>query len=496
MLVRMYIVIVIHFLLTCWWEMWIFTGSRIESLLTWGTIKSVTFAVIAGFWYILFTGFSDKKSHWRRIMLYSLPYALLLLIWFSFKVYGNYTVSSDEERILNAVKNYNIFPEHFLYPTGLFTAISMQLIPSIYGPIIGHILFQSFVCGYCIEKLKSKWIYGVFLLYPVIINGWMFHRMQTYGLFYLILFVKCYADYQTGKYVGKYNFIVITLLCSILSFWRREGLYLFLTGIIILVTTYRIKKEYWARSFLVYAIIAFWVFIPEISHDIGKNSSRGESGLAYVVAFTQMERMGLDVDKYPEQKEILEETFDLSMVNKINRILGTKANDDAYLAWDVKGVTESFKEIEFPKEIFDGRKYITLRKHSSEVSEDFCNAVKCLIIHEPIIFLQSRLSMFHSASMNGNHSKGWYSWVKAIFWNLYLPLLCIICSLWRNLRTNGILTPLVWLDMGLILHTVITMLVSPCGYFKYYYHVYLIGWTIFFIWLSDFIKKWRGVHNA
>lgn len=489
-----------HFFLTCWWENWIFTGNWWDSFFSWLTVKCCTLFVIACFWQMIFRAYFDKYGRCRRILLYSLPYACLLFSFFFFQVIfkmnGAYMPTGDQLRIFTAVQSYNLFPEHFLYPTGLFTAIGMQLIPTYFGAVIWHIIFQSLVCGYCVDKLKTKWMYVLFLLLPVLMNGVMFHRMQTYGLLYLILFVKCYADYKVKKDWTIKDFISISVICAILSFWRREGFYLIFVGFIILATTYRFHKACLWKKLLIYGIIFGIVLLPEIYHDAGKDSANGESKLVYAIAFTQMDRMGLDESKYPEQMAAIEQHFNMPLVKGINSILGTRANGDAYLAWGVKGLVESFPDLDFPNEIFDGRKYAALKHNVNEVDDEFIKSVVYIIIHEPLIFIQSRLSIFHTASMNGNMSNGWYYWAKAFFWNLYLPLLFISISLIQNIRKYHLSSPLVWLEVGLLIHTIITMFVSPCGYFKYYYHVYLIGWAIFFIWLAKFLKERRIMRES
>lgn len=92
-----YGVVIVHFLLTFWWELWIFTGNPYENIMSYLVIKGGTLAVIATFWHLFFVSIAEKNSSARKIMLYTLPYALLLIVQFFRHTHGvNYFFTPDE----------------------------------------------------------------------------------------------------------------------------------------------------------------------------------------------------------------------------------------------------------------------------------------------------------------------------------------------------------------------------------------------------------------
>ena len=502
----LYAVIILHFLLTFLWESWIFTGIPIESVLSYMMIKCCTLAVIAGFWKLIFTSIMKKNSLARRILLYGFPYALLLLLVFVYRIPSSY-FSSDEEAIFSQALEFDLFARHFMYPTGLVTAVGLQLFPSISGPAIFHILLQAFVCGYCIARLDNKWLYLLFLFFPCLTYSYSIHRMQSYGLLYGWLFVKCYTDYKENELFSLKNFIIVTGICAVLSFWRREGVYMLALMPFILCGTYHMSWNFAKKYILLAYVLAAMIIAPEFIHDNMLSTAESvepEADVTYVAFFTQMKRLGLDMEKYPEWKEKTVAFMDMEMLDKLNDTLGSRMNRDMYLNWDVLQFAnyckDNFPDMTIPEELFDGRSMVAIRDNLTDKdSQAFRQVVKTLVVNEPLIFIKTRLSVFHYASVDNiflSNRQGFAYWRRAIFTNLYFPLLCIvlagIIAVWKKKWQS----PLLVFTGGILLHTLITTLAAPCGYFKYYYHVYMIGWIIFFIWLADFIRKRKGVHNV
>lgn len=285
----------------------------------------------------------------------------------------------DELNIYNQVMYYNIYPYHFTYITGVVYALSYMLIPCQMGVVVVKIIFQALVCGYCVCRFvdcmgkRGVIIYLLFFLSPVVENSIQVHRMHFYGLLFLLMTVKLLFDYKTCEKEtvrsGKELFLLMVFL-SILSIWRKEGVYLIIMAPVLLCIVYGMRSP---RDILLVFISSMAVFaavyFPE---KMSADKFTQESGHTYNSWIVNMCREGLDKNKYPNEMEAIDKYISLDAIDYINEQLGDENYEDEYIAWK-KG-------------------YVGIRDHVSE--EDYLSytdAVKTLIFREPWIFIKTRI---------------------------------------------------------------------------------------------------------
>lgn len=472
--------IFLHWAGTFFTDKRIFAADSKSHLITYIFLKITLLIVVSFFWKFLYDAVAYNEGQERKIIGYSLPYLIFLLILF-FRSYPM-QLYSDELNIFNKVTEYQIFPYHFTYFTGSYFALCFMLIPVPMGPVLIKLLVQAFVCGYVVNRTKCRAAYLIFLLPPVIEFSTAIHRMQLYGLIYLLLAVKITFDYIEKKELNKRRLFIICILCGILAIWRKEGIYLVISAPTLIVSVYRIKDyRRIIKAAFCYYLILLLLAAPEIySYQKGKFSV--EASHSYNSFFVHMCRLGLDKNKYSEQMEKIDKVLSLDAVDYINRELGDENYKDEYIAW---------------REGYIGIK----DDYTLDQYHDYISSIQYLILHEPVLFLKTRLGSWNFTARNGvgvykiGFDTVWQAF-KTVAANLYIPFFIIAGTMvYTGIKRK-------WsffiLAGGIIVHTFITVLLSPAAYFKYYYHMYLIGyfWLFLIIWRYFYLKMNRKERNT
>ena len=220
-----YIIALLHSFLTFYTDPLVFRGNRTENIILYIFLKIILFITLCLFWYFILR----KNQKTEKIFLYSIPYFLILLTKF-FTAHNMHLVG-DELNIFNWVVNFNIYPAHFTYLTGIVYAVSLMILPFQLGTVVVKIFLQSILCGYCIYKFKdyykTNWSYLIYLLFlipTVMDNGVLIHRMQFYGLLYLFIIVKLVFDYKINQKFDLKQLLLLMLGFAILAIWRKEGI--------------------------------------------------------------------------------------------------------------------------------------------------------------------------------------------------------------------------------------------------------------------------------
>ena len=461
---------VFHTFLTLYSDLKFFNASTImEHLSTIIFLKIILFLLLLVIWNTWFE-FMNKNEKIINIFGYSLPYGAFLLVYMFLR--HSMQLVNDELNIYNQVINYNIHPYHFTYITGIVYALSYLLIPCQMGVVIVKIMFQSLICGYCVYRVvdyagkKGMMIYFLFLLYPTMTFGIQVHRMQFYSMIFLLLMVKLLLDNK--KYNGgltmqlKRVLFFMMILFSILSIWRKEGVYLVIMAPILLCIAYGIHSRKDIRWICISFLLIFAViYFPE---KIGKNRFTQESGHTYNSWFVNMCREGLDKNKYPDEMKMIDKYLSLEAVDYINEQLGDENYADEYIAWK-KG-------------------YVGIRSNvSREDYENYTKAVRRIVLKEPWIFIKTRIGLWKYMSPH-------YGIIKNIMSDLNIPLLAVIvAAIYGLAKKNWLL----FLMSGMTLaHGLVTLIFAPAAYTKYYFQLYLFGWFLLIwavIYLSDILMQ-------
>lgn len=435
-------------------------------------LKAVLYVVLFCFWYGITTLITGSNRQIRHITAYAIPCFLLLLIYV-FR-YHSMQLAGDEYNIYTEAVQYNLFPYHFTYFTGALYAISFMIFPFPMGAVLVKLIVQSLVCGYCVDRFvtyfgkKGMLIYLVFVLSAVLENGILAHRMQFYALLYLWIIVKLTFDFLEKKIAGRSELLLCMLCFAVLGMWRKEGIYLLLGAPILICLAYNIKhlKKVLSVS-LCYLLVFALLYCPELV--FGKEF-RYESYHTSMTWFVHMSRKGLDHEKYPQEIAEIDRFLSVDTVNRLNEHLGDENYRDNYSAW------------------MEG--YVGFRENATD--EDLAvmeKAVARLVFQEPFVFLKTRVGiwLFGAGTIDFSSLR---AFLMSAGKNLNIPLIALIAVCFYGLIKRE------WLPFftaGMLLaNLVLTTLLSPAAYFKYYYHQFIIGWmyiVFFVLLLSAFMNR-------
>lgn len=466
----------IHWILTFFTDGMIFRESGWEHLGAYILLKLVLLAVLLVFWYGMDQIVVKKNKFWRMVVIYALPYLAILIVYV---LLGNPLVlAGDEKSIFNAVTGYDIYPGHFTYITGLTYGVSLMIFPFSTGVFWMKLVLQSLACGYCIQKAnnlfksyRGVFLYVIFLLPGILQNTIRIHRMQFYGVLYLVLVVKLLADYYENKEKKMQQLIPLMIAFDVLAIWRKEGIYLFVLAPVLICLAYHIKEKKSVRKTIgVFAAVAVLVYLPQM---FAGEAFTTESSHTYNQWFVNMCRNGLDQSKYPQQLKDIDKILSIDAVNRINEELGDENYMEEYIAWygDYVGVTP---ENEFTPEEYD----------------EYAKAIQYIIIHEPLVFIKTCFGMWNY-SANAFDLYSLRGLVRAVLKGLYLPFLMMIFTFFVSIRKKNWL--LMWIALGILAHCGVTLVFAPAAYFKYYYQMYMVGNYFVVMFILEKCKRWGKV---
>ena len=481
---KKYITIVLialgYWLFSFFLERKIFVVSNIKNrIFTYIMIKALVFIVLVLFLCLLYNfiqGFKNRNSTFY-IFLYSIPFIIIVaVLW---RIFGKYPFHGDENNIFQAAIKYSNMSGFFNYSTTYFYMISLQLIPFQWAVVIFKIILSGLVIGYIIYRLQVltktyySWLIYIFIfavLLIFLVSGklridraidllYNVHRMPMYAMLYLFCICKLFCDYLDNVRLDRKNFLILSVLLSILTQWRVEGIYLALMGVVLIVIAYRIKfnvKTY-SLMYVVFFIVQMIVYIPQMIETNLSQDNYNNHRLThfYNYSITNMMRNGLDEEKNGEELNIIDEYVSIEKIKEINLLYGDDAYRDEYILF------------------YDG-----VRDNASEeVLLNYESAMNRIIFNNLDVFIVSQLEAFNYISCG-------YGLEAMLFSNLYLCFLIFLGSLVYFIIKRNYLGVAVILCM--ICHSAITTILLPAAYFKYYYMQYLIS-ILFITYISCLI---------
>jgi len=467
----------LYWLLTFLFEGNIFIVSNIKNrLLTYLVIKILYFFVlilIFSFIYNLILGFKNKNSTFY-ITIYAIPFILLVL--FLQLIFGQYPFLGDENLIFEESIKYSNMEGFFTYYTTYFYMLSMQLLPFQWSIILFKIILSGLVIGYIIFRFKNLLKTNfVFITYFFTFSGFIIyfilgkfridssisllfsvHRMPMYAMLYLFCACKLFCDYLEHVKLDRKSFIILSVILSILTQWRVEGIYLALLGIILIIISYRIKlnKKLFLKMYAIFLAIQLILYIPQSLETNLANNNYNNHRLThfYNYVITNMMRNGLDESKNKAELEIIDKYVSIDKIKEINQTYGDEAYRDEYILF-----------------------YGGIRENTTEdIMILYEKTMNKIIIKNLDIFIISQLESFNYITFG-------YDISNIIFSNLYITYFIILISFiffFFNKNYTGML-----LVLCLICHSIITTILLPAAYFKYYYMQYLIS-ILFITYLS------------
>jgi hypothetical protein len=255
---------------------------------------------------------------WLKISLIYLFLLTILLVL----IYPGHWVG-DEFYILNAAKNYAV-ESWQNYFTIVYYTFSLYMLPTGVSIVIVQMIFSSFVVGYLISNLYSKfsnkriWLLTIapFLLPPILINIFYPLRLTLYSFILLLLVGRLFFIIQNNIFIKKQHqeIIFLSFLIALVSFWRTEGIiYLSLFPVSIYVTRYYMLLK--KKDIKSYAVISLCVVIISLGLMINKATLNPRYELtAYINPLSTMIQGELRGDKTEESLTKINKAIDLNIV--------------------------------------------------------------------------------------------------------------------------------------------------------------------------------------
>lgn len=450
----------LHWLATFFLERLVFQVPPTANLLNYILCKLLVLGALTAFWELIRQGLLSperKQSPARQYLLYALPCLAVTLGWLF--VRHPFVLEGDELNLFQRAVRLDSFAYWFNYPSGFYWISCLMVIPHPMGPVFIKVLLQSLVAGYCVArqsritgKATGLPIYLLFCLPFVLDQGISAHRLPIYGMAYLFLVAKLLYDRLEGKTLDRKTFLLLSALIGLLAIWRTEGIYLVPLGFILLFTAYRLKwgRHLW-KNLGAYLLVLAVIALPQLQAYVDSDAGvalRTKPLCGYVLC--NMFRNGLTEDMVADQREDIESYLKFSAIEEYNKTYG----DQNYAEAMIMNATEAAD-------------YGT--------QERFCNGVKSVVLHHPVIYLRSQWNAWRyvSAQYPMDFSRGVGHTLYYMTYRMWLPcilvLLTCLAALWKRKWL------LFWLSGGALANWAVVVALMPAAYPKYFYVDYLLG---------------------
>lgn len=191
--------------------------------------------------------------------------------------------------------------------------------------------------------------------------------MHWYAYVYLFFAVKIYFDSkEKQKLFSLETVCIMSFVISLLTVWRREGIYLVLVGAILLLLAYAGTKTTNKRIILIiFFLMEIMAYVPATTAGV---EEKGTTYRAYLVHM--LGERSLDRNKIEKELKIADKYMDLSRIDRYNADLGIDGFSDCMYDWSSWG---------------DGS-YYAIRSNPTISEDKFSEAVVRIIIKEPVVF--------------------------------------------------------------------------------------------------------------
>lgn len=240
--------------------------------------------------------YNDRE---RKIILYALPALILLLGAFLSDIAPVHMESyylGDERNIWDAA--VRLYPYFFVYTSELYL-ICFFILPVIIAPSIVKIFFCAGIIGYVIYRVKryyaSSLAFSLYLLCLLSTFGELgirVHRMHWYAYVYLFFAVKIYFDSkEKQKLFSLETVCIMSFVISLLTVWRREGIYLVLVGAILLLLTYAGTKTTNKRIILIiFFLMEIMAYVPATTAGVEEKGTTYRAYLVHMLGERSLDR--------------------------------------------------------------------------------------------------------------------------------------------------------------------------------------------------------------
>lgn len=280
--------------------------------------------------------------------------------------------------------------------------------------------------------------------------------MHWYGILYLFFVVKVYFDSrEENQAYTAWTVISLSMISAVLTVLRREGMYLFVFGAVMMVLAYAKDRGIIKRK-LIYKVLIPFVLIEVLFYIPALKNGFGEKNTTYRAYFVHMlGEKSFDRELVADELRAAGQFMDIEIIDRYNRDLGIEGFADCMYDWP------GWR---------DGS-YYALRPHPGVSSDEFAKCVVEIIKKEPAVFAKTRVRAFCAAAYRANS------------YNLFLPLFMLIIIMGYSIFKKD--KQLEVISSGVLIHTGITALTMPASYFKYFYQMMLFSYFFIVVILVD-----------
>lgn len=504
------VIALIHFFFTFFSDKLIFNLENINQT-NYYSCKILLLVVLIFFWNFIWKLFYQKdkelNKYFKYFLLYFIPITLLFLLAYPGTWYG-----SDVFNFYNYAIEGN-FLYYLNYLTSVFYIIGYMLFPCTSGAIILQIILFGIINSYIIKNFLD--IYKSKLVYLLYIPFFMFHtifyvfyanRPVTYGICYLLLVSLLIIDMKKKSKLTNKKLIFISLLTTIVGFWRSESIYLILAIPLFIFLTYKIKFnikntiKIVGIVFISFILVSMPQKIEEYKNKSDVPSSRNLP--MFVSPLSYMLTQDLKGDDLEENLENIDKVLDVELMKKYASYKDTPA------IWMEEGCIKDYTKEEYDLFL---KSYINIMKNNiplflktktltftnaSGVFVDGASSRNLYINDNQTILKREDTKTLFGYEVRKNtyrllEGKFSNSQKTNIFYritgNFLIPMIfigiifiySIIKKQWYYFLLSGML----------IGHSLILFLTAPASYFMYYFNVYMCGWIIGIVCIIDFINK-------
>jgi len=432
-------------------------GAAAEHLHNYILVKLLTLVCIYALLNFFVNAFASMRSGGAEAMV--LIYALPLFA----AVSGFWAVSDswplevgDQFNILVCTYSYETMDGFFNYLTMYVYMVALNIVPVKAFTVVFKVFLISLSAGYCIYRLRKIYpsvlaflVYAPFIIPPGLYLSYNIHRCPMYAPLYMFFSCMILCDHLEGKKLAKGKFVLLALLCAVLTQWRSEGIYLVIFAPVLLWLCYRPELGKKAMVFGLAAMMSaqLIVYIPQaIEASSASDSDGGRTMPLFQYLITNMERKGLDKEKNAEDLAIVDKYISVDAIHELN-----KAGDYNYM--DNLIIYSGLRPDATPEDI-----------------DNFKSAVIRIVIRNPLVYIKTQLGAWSFISTATYYERK-LDVISNIFTDLYMPTVWLL-GLWVFMLVKK--QWCCWFMTSCHLcHMAITTALLPASYFKYYYSEYL-----------------------
>lgn len=515
---RAFIVAIIHFLVTTFFDALVFTYDDLYSKNIYIILKVIVFFILIGFWNFVFSFFKRIREKDKVLIkkakifgiYFGLMLILLVIIWPGVWVWDEF-----------GIYEYAISLNHYYwqhYFSSAYFILALMIFPFAGGIVLFQIILISLITTYILYDLSLKYkrynyLYFILLLPPILLYNFDPIRVTMYS--YILLFVLYYLYFKLYKATTLTfrSILPVILLAPFVVVWRSEGV-LFLPFIIVLL--FLVSRNKIKTSKLIGAVLLILAFSISL-HNPQKIWAKHNKDYALTAMLNPLSMM-LQVPhlhKMNELKADLSGLINLEVLKNMADIRETPAfwnKKDELIISTKEEDFDKFKTAYFKLVMANFQLFLEVRTEtfwcgsgmSNDIARRWRSAAYDLNKREDYTiqifkgnsFLNkannttARLAVLNLMEGSDPRNQDETLWYYHFTWNLgimyCLLLITTIVSVLRKDVPFLIVCIMLWASSFAI------FLTAPASYFMYYLPIYLTTYVLSFCYLLDIkLVGWR-----